>query len=112
MRSCGPRLSSQSQCRGARAQAGTFSALSAALADPAVDVVEITQPIDFTSQITISRSVTVRGIGGAQTLDGGSTTRLFSVASGATVTFSNLVFQNVRTRSTPLRARRPCKTPY
>jgi len=84
-------------------QVGDEAALRAAFADDTVDEVVVTGPITLTQRIDIYRVVTVRGAGCStedaactQTVDGGGSTRLFRVQSGAVATFANLKLRNVR----------------
>jgi hypothetical protein len=79
-----------------------FAEMQAALADPTVQIVNVMTDITFTSHITISRTVMVRGgtctSGDAAcrvTLDGGGSTHHFNIDSNGDVNFENLRFQNV-----------------
>jgi len=84
----------------ARAQVADYASLVAALSSSLNAVVEITQEITFTGEITISHPVTVRGYNSAkQTLNGGGTSRMFFIyASGSSedIKFEYLDFTNVR----------------
>jgi hypothetical protein len=79
-----------------------FAEIQAALADSTVNIVDVMTDITFTSQITISRAVTVRGgtcaSGDAAcrvTLDGGGSSRLFNIDSNGDAAFENLRLINV-----------------
>ena len=87
----------------ARAQVYDESALRSAVANSAVTEVLIGGSITVTSQLTVNRTVTIRGAGCTtstfdctQTISGGGTTQIFQINSGGDVSFRNIKFQNVR----------------